>query len=627
MNIISVIPIIKGVLKKELTYFSSKDISVGDIVTVLIRKKKVKALVTKIESLSSKKISVRSSDFELKKIINIHSKSPLSSGFIEAIRKTSEYHVLSIGATLFRLIPQDFLEKGTTKSEERVTLSTTHEELAFQASFEDRISFYKTYIRERFAKKESLYICLPNTRDVEIFQGVLSKGIETYLFSLHGDLSKKKTKETLGKLKTETHPFVVLGTPKFIYTMTNTMSTIVLEHESSPVYKTFVEPLFDIRTFVRMFAKEAKKKLIIADTILQTETIWELTEELLDTLIPANFRFQVKNERIILDTKNREEGVPWAPITEGLKSRIEKSIENKQRVFLFTLRKGLAPFTNCNDCKKTLTCKKCDTPLTLYKQKSSKERIFVCNTCKHNTETLTTCPYCNSWNLTPLGIGTEMLEDYLKENIPEAKVFVLDQNKAKPKTQAKKIIKEYESTPGAVMIATELALHHQMKEVPLVGIVSFDSLFAIPSFRIHERILHLLIHLEDMSLNSFIVQTKNIEAPILKTFKDNTFIQYYNNEITERQNFNYPPFTTLIKIIPDTRTSKDEIKKIAEKFFGQYKPNLFITTHKRKKVPAILLKVPREEWNPRLKEVSQRLKETLFGFPLSWTIHIDPENT
>ncbi|MFT5360023.1 MAG: primosomal protein N' [Candidatus Paceibacteria bacterium] len=629
MNLISVIPIMKGLLKKELTYFSSKDLSVGYIVTVLIRKKEVRALVTKIEDLSKKKISVRASDFELKKVLGVHAKSPLDKHFVEAVRKTAEYHVLSVGATLFRLVPQEVLENNLRKKEPapHLSLSGSHEELAFQASFEDRISFYKTYIRELFAKKESLYICLPSSRDVEVFKESLSKGVESYIFSLHGDITKKKLKETLNNIDDLDHSVVVLGTPQFLYSITDSMHTIILEHESSPIYKTFVDPLFDIRTFVRFLAKEQKNKLILADTILQTETIWETKEGSLDTLIPANFRFQEKNERVILDTKDREEGSPWSPITEELKSRIVKSIEVKERIFLFTLRKGLAPFTVCNDCKKTLTCKNCETPLTLYKQKTSGERIFVCNTCKHTAETLTTCPYCNSWNLTPLGVGTEMIEDYLKENIPEARVFVLDQNTAKTKTQAKKIIKEYESTPGAIMVATELALHHQMKEVPLVGIVSFDSLFAIPSFRIHERILHLLIHLEDMSLNSFVVQTKNIEAPILKTFKDNTFIQYYNNEITERQNFSYPPFTTLIKIIPDTRTSKEEVKKIAEKFFSQYNPNLFITTHRREKVPAILLKVPREVWNPSLIILDHNLRGALFGLPLTWTIHIDPEHT
>ncbi|NCS99975.1 hypothetical protein GW765_03275 [Candidatus Parcubacteria bacterium] len=629
MKVISVIPIIKGPLQKELSYFSSKDIDVGDVVTVLIRKKEVLALVMNISDLASKKTSLRASDFELKKVLSIKAKSPLGSHFIEAVRKTADYHVLGVGATLFRLIPKGLLEESLSKKKPvpPVTNVGTSEILAFQASFEDRISFYKTYIRECFAKKESLFFCLPTSSDAEAFREILSKGVESYIFVQHGDLSKKKLLEVQKKIDEENHPIVLLGTPQFLYSLSKQTYTLILEHESSPVYKTFVEPLFDIRTFARFLAKEKKIKLILSDTILQTETIWETKEGLIDTLMPANFRFHEKNPRVIIDTKERAEDVKWSPITDDLKQRIEQSISEKKRVFLFTLRKGLAPFTVCNDCKKTLTCQTCETPLTLYKQKSSQERIFICNTCGHNTQTLTTCPYCNSWNLHPLGVGTEQLEEYLKENIPDAKVFILDQTHAKTKTQAKNIIKEFESTPGSILIGTEMALHYSLEEVPTVAVVSFDSLFAIPSFRIHERILHLLIHLEDMSKESFVIQTKNPEASILKTFKDNTFIQYYNSEISEREAFDYPPFTTLIKIIPDSKTTKAEAKKIAEKFFGEYKPSLFITSYKKKKVPAILLKVPRAIWNPNLKQLDQKLKEALFGMPMTWTIHVDPEQT
>ncbi len=629
MKVISVIPIIKGPLQKELTYFSSKNIDVGDIVSVLVRKKEVLALATHVTDLASQKTAIRGSDFELKKIITIHSKNLLDTGFIEAVRKTAEYHVLSVGATLFRLIPQSILGKSVpnNKTEVNPNPSITSEILAYQASSEDRLSFYRTYIRECFAKKTSLFICLPTSKEAEDYAEILSKGIEQYLFLLHGDLSPKNLLTTEKMIVGEQHPIVVIGTPQFLYRLTNNTGAIILEHESSPLYKTFVEPFFDIRTFVRFLAEKKKITLILADTILQTETIWEVKEGLLETLMPLNFRFHEKNNRLLIDSKDIPEGASWSPITPQLLEIIKTSIENKKRVFLFTLRKGLAPFTVCNDCKKTLLCKTCETPLTLYKQKNKEERIFVCNTCKDITETLQTCPYCNSWNLKPLGIGTEHVEEYIRKQIPESHIFVLDQTTATTKNQAKKIIRDFESTPGGILIGTEMTLHYDLKKIPTVAVTSFDSLFGIPSFRIHERILHLLIHLENISEEAFIVQTKNIQSPILQSFDDKTFIQYYNNEIKERESFSYPPFTTLIKIIPDAKTSKVEIKKIAEEFFGEYKPNLFTTTYKKTKVPAILLKIPREKWNPNTKQLDEKLKNSLFGLPLTWTIQVDPEQT
>jgi primosomal protein N' len=627
VKIISVIPIVKGVLKKELTYFSSKDIHVGDIVSVLVRKKESRALVTSVSDLSSNKSSVKAGDFELKKVLEVVSKSPLEPGFIEAARKTASAFVTSPGALLFRMIPSDLLEKGSQKKNPKSSdKEIASEILTLQASFEDRLGLYKTFIRECFAKKESLFICLPNSQDIELFSKSLEKGIGKYIFSLHGDMTKNKISKVLSSMSDEDHSKVILGTPSFLYTLNKETKTIILEHESSPIYKTFVEPFFDMRTFVRNLSKETKRRLILADTILQTETIWESKEGLIENLHPMNFRFPQKSSREILDTK-RKEDEKWKLITDNLHTKIEQKLKHKKSVFLFTLRKGLAPFTSCGDCGKTLLCPNCKTPLTLYKEKSSKDRLFVCNTCGHDCSAIKKCEYCESWNLRPLGVGTELIEEYLNENFPDTPVFVLDQNHAKTKTQAKKIISEFEKTAGAVLVGTELALHYNLAPIPLVSIVSFDSLFAIPSFRIHERILHLLIRLEELSEDNFMVQTKNPDAPILRTFEDNTFIQYYNGEITERRNFNYPPFTTLIKIIPDSKTKKSEIKKIAEQIFGQYNPSLFITTHKKKKLPAILLKVPREKWEPNHNKQDLLLKETLLGLPISWTIQVSPENT
>ena len=74
MKIISVVPVAKGIGKECLTYFSAKDIAVGNIVAVPVRKKIVDALVLSCDDLSSAKSIVKTSDFKLKKIEEYHSR-------------------------------------------------------------------------------------------------------------------------------------------------------------------------------------------------------------------------------------------------------------------------------------------------------------------------------------------------------------------------------------------------------------------------------------------------------------------------------------------------------------------------------------------------------------------------
>ena len=48
MNIVSVIPLKKGVLKEELTYFTAQEINPGNIVNISVRNKKILAKHTPI---------------------------------------------------------------------------------------------------------------------------------------------------------------------------------------------------------------------------------------------------------------------------------------------------------------------------------------------------------------------------------------------------------------------------------------------------------------------------------------------------------------------------------------------------------------------------------------------------
>ncbi|KKQ35496.1 MAG: hypothetical protein US50_C0013G0010 [Candidatus Nomurabacteria bacterium GW2011_GWB1_37_5] len=68
MRILEVIPIAKGLPFESLSYFSLRDVPIGTIVTVSIRKKIVDALVISSEDISASKGSIKASDFKLKKI-------------------------------------------------------------------------------------------------------------------------------------------------------------------------------------------------------------------------------------------------------------------------------------------------------------------------------------------------------------------------------------------------------------------------------------------------------------------------------------------------------------------------------------------------------------------------------
>ncbi|MEZ4103383.1 MAG: hypothetical protein R3B55_02415 [Candidatus Paceibacterota bacterium] len=84
----------------------------------------------------------------------------------------------------------------------------------------------------------------------------------------------------------------------------------------------------------------------------------------------------------------------------------------------------------------------------------------------------------------------------------------MDKNEAKNEKTAKKIIANFENTPGSILVGTEMALFYLTKEIESVAVVSFDSLFNIPHYNVYEKIIDLIV-----ILNSFTKEVFSSDAP------------------------------------------------------------------------------------------------------------------
>lgn len=242
MYIVTVIPIKKGLGKEYLTYFSAQDITLGSIVIVPVRSKNIDAVVINVENAISMKSDLRNRDYELKKIVGVKGNSPFTKEFFIACERMKDYVVSSTGSVIEKMIPNVYLdniselksvELTNTKQESE---NIKHEKLIFQALESDRFAFYRTLIREAFAKKQSIFICVPTRYDIENWKSGLVKGIEKYVYAFHGDINKKTLVKMYNDVVTEEHPVIIIGTGMFLSIPRLDIKTIILEHESSDSY-------------------------------------------------------------------------------------------------------------------------------------------------------------------------------------------------------------------------------------------------------------------------------------------------------------------------------------------------------------------------------------------------------
>ena len=220
------------------------------------------------------------------------------------------------------------------------------------------------------------------------------------------------------------------------------INTVIMEYESSDSYKQFNRPYLDIRTFAEILTSTTKTKLIFGDTLLRPDTYHRYENGELGEVASPLFRLPEVERQVIIDMKEEkdENGKnSFQTLSDTVKKMIQYSLKRNESILLFTVRKGLAGITVCNDCRHTLLCPDCSTPIVLYgkKQRSSmkdnSERIFMCNKCGYKDTTEVRCVNCQSWNLTPLGIGTDRVYEEVKSLYPNAKIIQID-NKLLTKT-------------------------------------------------------------------------------------------------------------------------------------------------------------------------------------------------
>ncbi|MDE2399828.1 MAG: hypothetical protein KGL67_02360 [Patescibacteria group bacterium] len=644
MKIVNIIPLKKGLLQNDLTYFTTKEIESGSIVAIMLRNKKVLGLVISCLNVSDTRMNIKGMDFNLKKIVEVKEKSIFLKEYIESVLLVSEYFACSKNNAITSLIPAIFREeydkitstKARPIANRKKEKSIKAEKLLLQEPFENRISIYKTLIRENFARKKSVFIVLPTENDIKIFEEQLSKGIESFTYAFHGGLSQKKIIEKFKELVNDEHPVLLLGTAPFLSIPRADMGAIVLEHESSNSYKMIARPHIDLRIFVELFASKINAKFILSDTLLRFETIARRELDRLIPMHPLSFRINFDGEIKIENPRPRSEtsSSKFKIFSENSIEEIKNSILKKKNVFIFTLRKGLATQTLCRDCGEIVSCDKCLAPLVLYNSTTDKGRFFVCNRCGEEKNTETVCSHCHSWNLVPLGIGTDTVSEELNKIFPKVKILKLDKEAVKTKKEADKIIKEFEENPGTILVGTEMATYYLKNKVDLSIVAAFDSFWSIPNFKMSEKIIQLIISIISNTQGKFIIQTKNDQDPAILAIQSRNLLSFVRTELEDRKNLSYPPFKRFIKIKHiGNKVDTLKAKELLEKTLVDYRPMIFsgfMAQIKSRYITNALIKLENNYWSlPELSSDSgldKNLLAKLLTLPLSFEVFVDPED-
>lgn len=628
MKVYTVIPIVKSLGKNILTYFGKDNINPGALVSIPLRKKNVLALVIKTEAVDKLKSTLRSSAFSLKKLGNTKAKSFLDKSFLNAVQKTARWHAVNDGQVLSSVLPKIMLDEiKTVCNQELPQIKTNnHEKLLIQSDDEERFAHYKSFIRGEFAKKHSVFFCVPTSDDAEKAKDLLEKGIEQFTFLLLSGMGKKDFRKALKEIRNNRHPLLIISTIPFLSISRGDIGTIIVERENSKSYRTQKRPYLDLKKFAENLSKERGLKYIAGDILLSVETIHRKNNDEFVEFAPLKFRSLSSASSKLVDMKDLEkEGDSFRVLSDELLKTIDKTLDQSDRLFIFGARKGLAPTTVCGDCGQVVTCRNCQAPITLYgKDSNRKSNVFICNRCGNVESTDKKCTNCSSWKLKTLGIGTDRIEEVLKKKYPKLNLFVLDKDHAPTTKKAHEIAKEFMETPGGILIGTEMALFYLNKPLEHVAVASIDSLLSIPDFRMNEKTLYLLIKMRLLSEKSFLIQTRNAKVEIFEYAMRGNLVDFYKDELALREKFNYPPFKVFVKLtVEGTPVATQRLMDKIEEDFNEYSIDVFESAYLNKRGRVTMhgvIRVDQENWP------NDKLLKKISGLPPQVSVKVDPES-
>ncbi|OHA93571.1 MAG: hypothetical protein A3H52_00735 [Candidatus Zambryskibacteria bacterium RIFCSPLOWO2_02_FULL_39_26] len=635
MYLLTVIPISRGVGKDSLTYFAKTNPPIGSLISIPLRKKSGFGLVVESKKALDSKSEIKSLPYGIRKIGQTKTDRFLSDSFVASAKKIADYHAGEVGAVLSVLIPKTILDQSADleyKTQEK-PVGIFYETLLLQSDNSERYATYKSLVREEFAKNRSVFFCLPTTEDLLNATSVLEKGIEKYTFTIQAGFSKKEIVRLWREIIESPHPVLIIATGSFLSIPRSDLGTIVLEKESSRAYKMQSRPFIDIRAAVEIIARETNIRLVLGDSLLRIETLWELKNPNRDMtyseLSPLKFRSlstngsEIVNMRFPQDMKKKE----FTIFGQKLKSIIRNTIENNEHTFLFCGRKGLFPITVCSDCGTVVVCRNCNAPVVLYSKSSQKTvtgkgNLFVCNHCGERREADELCIHCKGWRLNPMGIGTENVAKEVAAILPKVKIFIMDKENVKTHKQAVKVRDLFYATPGSLMVGTEMALSYLNQKIENCAVVSIDSYFTIPDFQINEKIFHILLSIRDLALKNFLIQTRKENIKIFDYAVKGNLLDFFRDEIDDRKSIGYPPFATYIKITleGEKTTVKEEMEGIKE-FLKPYEVNIFDAWNpggKTKYTMHGLISIPKDKW------VDKELLLKLRSLPQYCLVKVNP---
>jgi primosomal protein N' (replication factor Y) (superfamily II helicase) len=351
----------------------------------------------------------------------------------------------------------------------------------------------------------------------------------------------------VGKVK------LIIGVRSSIFLPYDNLGLIIVDEEHDSSYKqNDPSPRYQARDTALMMAHIHGAKVILGSATPSLESFHhahtgrfgmiELKERFGEAQLPEILFADLAQER----KRKTMKGEFSSMLLKG----IEEALANQEQVILFQNRRGYSPMIECQDCGWVPKCINCAVSLTYHQYRHS----MICHYCGYKEDMPGKCHSCSSTRIQTLGYGTEKLEEELTFHFPEAKIQRMDLDTTRSKSGYENIIQGFESGNTNILVGTQMVTKGlDFNNVSLVGVFDADRMMHFPDFRSYERAFQLIMQVSGRSgrrakKGKVIIQTSSPQHPLFSYVKQHDVTSFISEQLTDRHEHQYPPFSRLLEI-------------------------------------------------------------------------------
>lgn len=345
---------------------------------------------------------------------------------------------------------------------------------------------------------------------------------------------------------------ILAGARSAVFAPLKNIGLIIIDEEHESAYKqTTPAPRYDARVVARKLAEFHNCPLLLGSATpdistyyraVNTGNLFELKKRYNDAKVPPV---------LVINMQEYGRAAYKSVISKPMQIEIKETLEQGKQVILLINRRGFSTYTQCQACEHVIECPNCAIPMIWH----AKDQMLKCHYCNHVERFPDICPECGSDAFKNSGTGTQKIEQYIKDLFPENNVERIDSDILVRKGEHIRLLEKFQRGDIDILVGTQMiAKGLDNPNVTLVGVISADASFNLPDFRASERGFQLLTQVAGRAgrgefAGKVLFQTYNPDFYALESAKSQNYGEFYETEIAAREEFDYPPFSQIIRLI------------------------------------------------------------------------------